>query len=107
MRKSNAPQANHVNADEAQRMFEYWCEVHGASGYTGVARKFKRDINTVRRTAKKYDWIQRLKEIEERRQQHSDDAIVAKKNLLFDQISEITDLVAKRILKALKKPASR
>ena len=78
----------YVAKREADRRFDYWCEVKDTGkggGYKGVGKKFNRDIKTVRRVSEKYNWTKRWEEIQRDIQKQADRNVVKReiKNLQY------------------------
>ena len=52
-----------IKPDEAERLFNFWCEVRGDSGFSGVAREGHRALSTIRDLAEREDWEGRFLKI--------------------------------------------
>lgn len=92
-----------VTATEAENMFRFWMEHRNKGGYAATAKKFKRAVTTVRRTAEKNNWIKRAEKIQDKITRSNDQDITKKELKNLDAIRKIKTYVIESILKRLKK----
>jgi len=100
MTDAEQKQASMVYDKEAEEMFAYWVE-HNRN-YAATGRKFKRATTTVRRTAARFEWLDRADQIKEKIQRNVDNQIAKKEFSNLEVVRAMKNTVAASILERLK-----
>ncbi len=89
-----------VTDAEAGKMFTYW--VNNNRNFAATGRKFKRATTTVRRTATRFEWIDRADNIKKTIQKNLDNQIAKKEYSNLEVVRAMKNKVAASVLERLK-----